>query len=190
MVSRKCLVWKVNSKIKSNNICPLSCHENRSEVYVKRLAVPYLSKGDLHHKTFSFWDDFKFVIICLIISTVLGVFVVVVVIVGFLFVWFVFSCRGREAIFCSTRVWTAMQALYHLSHTTSPFCSGYFGDRVSLFAQAHPGLQSHFMLPLSPGCQAYTTTPRFFLLLRWGSAKFSPREWLGTMVLPWSQLPK
>jgi hypothetical protein len=23
------------------------------------------------------------------------------------------------------------QALYHLSHTSSPFCSGYFGDRVS-----------------------------------------------------------
>jgi hypothetical protein len=30
----------------------------------------------------------------------------------------------------------AKQALYHLSHTSSLFCSGYFGDRVLLFAQA------------------------------------------------------
>jgi hypothetical protein len=31
----------------------------------------------------------------------------------------------------------AKQVLYHLSHTSSPFCSGYFGDRVSqLFAWA------------------------------------------------------
>jgi hypothetical protein len=31
----------------------------------------------------------------------------------------------------------AKQALYHLCHTSSPFCSGYFGDGVSeLFAQA------------------------------------------------------
>jgi hypothetical protein len=26
------------------------------------------------------------------------------------------------------------QVLYHLSHAFSPFCSGYFGDRVLLFA--------------------------------------------------------
>jgi hypothetical protein len=25
----------------------------------------------------------------------------------------------------------AKQALYHLNHTSSPFCCGYFGDRVS-----------------------------------------------------------
>jgi hypothetical protein len=30
----------------------------------------------------------------------------------------------------------ARQALYHLNHTSSPFCSGYFGARVLLFAQA------------------------------------------------------
>jgi hypothetical protein len=35
-----------------------------------------------------------------------------------------------------TGVWTqgfalTKQELYHLSHTSSPFCSGYFGDRVS-----------------------------------------------------------
>jgi hypothetical protein len=32
------------------------------------------------------------------------------------------------------------QALYLLSHASSPFCSSYFGDRVSLFAQV--GLDS------------------------------------------------
>jgi hypothetical protein len=30
----------------------------------------------------------------------------------------------------------ARQALYHLSPISSPFCSGYFGHMVSLFAQA------------------------------------------------------
>jgi hypothetical protein len=37
--------------------------------------------------------------------------------------------------FGSTRVWTqdlilGRQAVYHLSHSTSPFCVGYFWDRV------------------------------------------------------------
>jgi hypothetical protein len=42
--------------------------------------------------------------------------------------------------FSGTRVWTqdstlAGQVLYHLSHASSPFCSGYFGDGVcELFA--------------------------------------------------------
>jgi hypothetical protein len=30
----------------------------------------------------------------------------------------------------------ARQELYHFSHASSPFCSGYFGDGVLLFAQA------------------------------------------------------
>jgi hypothetical protein len=30
----------------------------------------------------------------------------------------------------------ARQVLYHLSHTSNPFCSGEFGDWFSLFAQA------------------------------------------------------
>jgi hypothetical protein len=29
----------------------------------------------------------------------------------------------------------ASQVLYHLSHASSPFCSGYFGDRVLLSVQ-------------------------------------------------------
>jgi hypothetical protein len=50
-------------------------------------------------------------------------------------------------------VWTqgfapARQALYHLSHVSSPFRSGYFGNRVSLFFPGPPTLQSsYFMLP-------------------------------------------
>jgi hypothetical protein len=30
------------------------------------------------------------------------------------------------------------QMLYHLSHTSTLFCCGYFGSRVSLLAQADP----------------------------------------------------
>jgi hypothetical protein len=32
------------------------------------------------------------------------------------------------------------QVLCHLNHTFSPFCSGYFGDRVLLFCLGWPGL--------------------------------------------------
>jgi hypothetical protein len=54
--------------------------------------------------------------------------------------------------FGGTRVWTwgfvvARLVLYHISHTSSPLCSGYFEDRVSFF----PGLAWTviflFMLP-------------------------------------------
>jgi hypothetical protein len=43
--------------------------------------------------------------------------------------------------FCVTEVCTqgfvlVRQALYGLSHVSSPFCSGYFGDTLLLFAQA------------------------------------------------------
>jgi hypothetical protein len=45
-------------------------------------------------------------------------------------------CLGFFLCVCGTGVWIqgfalAKQALYHLSHTSSPFCSGYFGDLVS-----------------------------------------------------------
>jgi hypothetical protein len=43
----------------------------------------------------------------------------------------------------------AKQALYHLSHTFSPFCSGYFGmGSCKLFAQAGLELQSSSSQPL------------------------------------------
>jgi hypothetical protein len=35
----------------------------------------------------------------------------------------------------------ARQALYCLSHAFNPFCSGYFGDKISLFA--HASLDDH-----------------------------------------------
>jgi hypothetical protein len=45
-------------------------------------------------------------------------------------VWYLFVCMY------GTGVWTqdfmlATQAVYHLSHTSSPFCSGYFGEGAS-----------------------------------------------------------
>jgi hypothetical protein len=39
----------------------------------------------------------------------------------------------------------------HLNHTPSPFCSGYFRDRVLLFAQASLNPDSHFMFPTVAG---------------------------------------
>jgi hypothetical protein len=44
-------------------------------------------------------------------------------------VWLVFELRGL-----------CLQALYCLSHTSSSFCSGYFGDGVS---NSLPGLASN-----------------------------------------------
>jgi hypothetical protein len=71
---------------------------------------------------------------------------------------------------CSTEVWTvglvlARLALYHMSYADSPFCSGYFGDRISLFAPA--GLD-HILLFMQPavktGWQVHCTIPNFSLL--------------------------
>jgi hypothetical protein len=46
------------------------------------------------------------------------------------------------------RAFLGRQAIYHLSHASSPLCSGYAGGRVLLFA----GLQSsYFMLPAVTG---------------------------------------
>jgi hypothetical protein len=41
------------------------------------------------------------------------------------------------------------QALYHLNHTSRPFCFGYFENRVSLLPQASLdcGTPSYFRLP-------------------------------------------
>jgi hypothetical protein len=81
--------------------------------------------------------------------------------------------------FGHTRVWThgfvlaRQEALYCLSHTSRPFCSGYFGYRVSLFAQA--GLDSNTpILSFSPSPPTPTPHPplrqglkNFFALLAW-----------------------
>jgi hypothetical protein len=54
----------------------------------------------------------------------------------------------------------ARQALYHLSHTSSPSCSGYFGDRVLFFCPGQPGQgSSYFRLPRS-GWDDRHVTPR------------------------------
>jgi hypothetical protein len=60
-----------------------------------------------------------------------------------------------------TEVWSQVKHVcYHLSHTFSPFCSGYFGDGVlGLFAWA--GLKPQSSWPQPPkwlGLQAWTTS--------------------------------
>jgi hypothetical protein len=54
----------------------------------------------------------------------------------------------------------ARQSLYHLSHTYSPFCSGYFGKGISLFAQISLDHSLHI-----PPCSA-------FFPLRWSLTDF------------------
>jgi hypothetical protein len=69
----------------------------------------------------------------------------------------------------STGVWTqffalAREAFYQLSHAAIAFCSGYFGDSVSLFLQMGLDCNPH---------------PAFFVLW-WDLAKFFPRAGLET----------
>jgi hypothetical protein len=71
-----------------------------------------------------------------------------------------------------------------LSHSSSHFCPGYFGDRFLLFA--HVGLDPDpptLLFPPSLGWQAHTTTPSFFLL-RWDFTNlFYCPTYPGTTVL-------
>jgi hypothetical protein len=57
----------------------------------------------------------------------------------------------------------ARQVLYSSSHAFSPFCCGYFRDRVSLFVQAsldhNPPILSTLFIGMM---QVHTTTPNFF----------------------------
>jgi hypothetical protein len=64
--------------------------------------------------------------------------------------------------FCNTEggiqgLTLARQVLYQLSHTPTPFCIGYFLDKVSLYAQA--GLNHDSLQPL----------------VKWGLVNFLPR---------------
>jgi hypothetical protein len=62
--------------------------------------------------------------------------------------------------------------LYRLSHTSSPFSSGYFGERVSLFAQPGPDYNLFILsFPQLLERQVHTTRHTFFLL-RWSLANF------------------
>jgi hypothetical protein len=56
-----------------------------------------------------------------------------------------FVFRGIVLGFWTSSIMLLRQAFYHFSHTSGPFCFGYFGDRVSLFAWDHPELQSSYL---------------------------------------------
>jgi hypothetical protein len=90
-------------------------------------------------------------------------------------------------IFGGTGIWTqsfvlAKQALYHLRYNHSPFCSGYFGHRVLLFAQVSldpdPPILGFLLLP---GWQAHASMPSFWLTQ--GLSNFYPPGLPGTAVL-------
>jgi hypothetical protein len=55
--------------------------------------------------------------------------------IGFLSVSLFFGGRGSTGRWMQGLV-LARQVFYHLSHASSPFCIGYFWDRVSLYVQA------------------------------------------------------
>jgi hypothetical protein len=78
----------------------------------------------------------------------------------------------------------AVQELYHFRHTTSPFCSGYFGNRISLFAWDG---QDHnlniFKLPTISGMMGMHHYDQFVFPLGWGSHKLFCPGWPGTMIL-------
>jgi hypothetical protein len=75
------------------------------------------------------------------------------------------------------------QVLCYLNQASSLFCSGYFGDRVTLFAQAcldhHPPILCSL---LSLVWQVQTTMLSFFLL-RWGLFQSFCLGWPGTAIL-------
>jgi hypothetical protein len=77
-----------------------------------------------------------------------------------------------------------LHLLYHLSHTSSPFCSGYFGDRVLCSAQAFLELQSYFSFPPWQGWQACTTKPSFFFFIQMESHKHFCLGWPWMAILP------
>jgi hypothetical protein len=85
----------------------------------------------------------------------------------------------------------ALQTLYHLSHTPSPFCFRYFSDRVSPFCWGSVlDHNPHTCVSHEAGIKMCTTTPG--LLIHMGSSNFSlwlalnhdplPHEWLGLQV--------
>jgi hypothetical protein len=61
----------------------------------------------------------------------------------------------------------ARQGLYCLSHTSSPFYSGYFGDKVLLFVL--PGMDhDHTILHFLPHLRWQVCITKFSYWLRWG----------------------
>jgi hypothetical protein len=92
-------------------------------------------------------------------------------------------CRSRKRFHnWDTEAWIqgselAGQAHYHLSHDSSSFCSGYFGDRIFLPRPVGLG-PSYFMLPTVVGM---TGMPDYWL--RWRLLTLS-LCWSWTAVLP------
>jgi hypothetical protein len=95
------------------------------------------------------------------------------------FFFFGFVCIG---------VWTqgftlARQALFHLSHSTSPFvCSGYFGNRVSVFSQACLDLSPVSVFPPMTGMTGECRYTQLLVEMR-VSWSFCP-NWPWTVILP------
>jgi hypothetical protein len=88
-------------------------------------------------------------------------------------------------LFCDTGVWTQgfEQKTDDLSHISSSFCSGYFGDRVLLLLRlawtAILFYASHHSWDY--GCELPSSS--FFALI-WGSCKLFCPGWPGTKILP------
>jgi hypothetical protein len=71
-----------------------------------------------------------------------------------------------------------------LSHVSSPFCSGYFGDRVLLFCTGQPGLRcSYFTLLTTAGMTGMHNQTQLFSI-EMGSHKCFCPGWPGTTILP------
>jgi hypothetical protein len=82
---------------------------------------------------------------------------------------------------------------YHLSNTSSFFCSGCFGDRILLFCPGQPRLPSScLMLPTIAGMTGvyHHTCFFFFFLLRWSLTNCFPRaglelQYVWAFFVPW-----
>jgi hypothetical protein len=84
--------------------------------------------------------------------------------------------------FCSSGDWSQGLVLYHLSHSTSPFCIGYFWDRVSFYARAAWIVILLFELP----CRTWMTDMYHYpqLLIEMGVSRTFCLGWPQTLILP------
>jgi hypothetical protein len=61
--------------------------------------------------------------------------------------WFCFVLFSAVLGFELRAFVLARQTLYHLTHISNPFCSGYFRDKILLFAQARLDFDNIFTFP-------------------------------------------
>jgi hypothetical protein len=102
---------------------------------------------------------------------------------NFFFFWW-YGIRTLQLSY--TKTWTQVfalsrQVLYHLIFTSSPFCSGHFGDRVLLLLRPAWPPVLLFMLPVEAGVTGMCHHALLFLL-RWILVNFCP-SWPGTAIL-------